>query len=197
MPEVGYSSERLNVTIEALRELKEEGRIRWIAASSHDSRFLAELIRTFNCFDSVMVRYNYHLQEAREVIFPLCKALEIGVVIMKPIAWPYYGIPFTHFGKYEEGEGISTPIQNSIKWILNSKDVSTVVPGMNGQDELIENIEAIESDVPINEKILERYLKNAKDKEAKLDLEKLLDDSCIDIRYFSKRALKQFFDSSV
>jgi predicted aldo/keto reductase-like oxidoreductase len=195
MPEISYSSERFNATIEALRELKEEGRVRWIAASSHDLRFLAELIRTFNCFDSVMVRYNYHMQEAREVIFPLCKALEIGVVIMKPIAWPYYGIPFTRFSLHEKGDDIFTPVQHSLKWILNSEEVSTVVPGMNGHNELKENIQAIELDETINEKVLEQYLKIAQGQEARKELENMLDDPCIDIRYFSKRALKQHSDT--
>jgi aryl-alcohol dehydrogenase-like predicted oxidoreductase len=52
----------------------------------------AELMRRHDCFDTVMVRYNYHLQEAREALFPLCKALDVGVVVMKPLTWPYYGI---------------------------------------------------------------------------------------------------------
>lgn len=195
MPEISYSRERINTTIEALTELKEEGKIRWIAASSHKPRFLADLIRTNDCFDSVMVRYNYYMQEAREVIFPLCKALEIGVVIMKPIAWPYYGIPFMHFSKYEKSEDIFAPVQHSIKWILNSEEVSTVVPSMNRQNELEENIEAIELDEAINEKVLEQYLKIAQGQEAKKELENMLDDPCIDIRYFSKRALKQYGDT--
>jgi len=83
-PENSYSREKFEATMEVLKEMKEEGKIGWIGSSSHDPRFLAELIRKYDCFDSVMIRYNYHLQEAREMLFPLCKALEIGVVVMKP-----------------------------------------------------------------------------------------------------------------
>jgi aryl-alcohol dehydrogenase-like predicted oxidoreductase len=93
MPENNYSRDRLRITLEVLGEMKKQGRIGAIGASSHEPRFLAELIRKYDCFDSVMVRYNYHLQEARDVIFPLCKALGIGVVVMKPFSWPTTGYP--------------------------------------------------------------------------------------------------------
>ena len=191
MPEVSYSRERFTAMIEVLRGLKEEGNIGWIAASSHKPRFLAELIRTYDCFDSVMVRYNYNQQEAREVIFPLCKALEIGVVVMKPIAWPYYGIPFTRFGPIEKDRGPYTPVQNSLRWILSSEEVSTVVPGMNDQKELEENVEAIERDEKIDEILLNQYLEVAQGPRAKKELEKMLNDPSVDIRYFAKRALKE------
>ena len=192
MPEIGYSRERFTETIEVLRGLKEEGRIGWIATSSHKPRFLAELIRTYDCFDSVMVRYNYHLQEAREIVFPLCKALEIGVVVMKPIAWPYYGIPFTCFGPMEKEVGPYTPVQISIRWILNSEEVSSVVPGMNDHKELEENVEAIERDEKIDEKLLKQYLEAAQGPTAKEKLEKMLNDPSMDIRHFAQRALKEF-----
>jgi len=99
--------------------MKEEGKIGWIGSLSHDPRFLAELIRKYDCFDSVMIRYNYHLQEARKMLFPLCKALEIGVAVMKPFCWPYYGIPFMRFGPVEgEEESPYTPAQLCLRWIL-------------------------------------------------------------------------------
>jgi aryl-alcohol dehydrogenase-like predicted oxidoreductase len=190
-PEIGYSRERLTETIEALRGLQEEGRIGWIGASSHQPRFLADLIRTYDCFDSVMVRYNYHLQEARDVVFSLCKVLDIGVVVMKPIAWPYYGIPFTCFGPIEKEEGMCTPVQNSIRWILDSDEVSTVVPGVNSLGELEENVEAINLEIESNEKVLSQYLENAKGSGAKGKLEKMLKDQSVDIKHFTKRALKE------
>jgi predicted aldo/keto reductase-like oxidoreductase len=61
--------------------------------------------------------------------------MEIGVVVMKPIAWPYYGIPFTCFGPLENEAVRCIPVQNSRRWILDSEEVSTVVPGMNSHEE--------------------------------------------------------------
>jgi aryl-alcohol dehydrogenase-like predicted oxidoreductase len=187
MPERDYSQERLTVTLEVLEELKKEGKIGFIGASSHQPRFLAELMRKYDCFDSVMVRYNYYLQEARDVLFPLAKALDVGVVIMKPLAWPYYGIPFMRFGPVEEEEGPYTPAQLSLRWILSSPEVTTIVPGMNSQDELEENSVAITKEGQVTEKVLDRYLTTALGSKAKEKLREILGDSAVDIHYFAKR----------
>jgi len=152
-----------------------------------------ELIRKYDCFDSVMIRYNYHLQEAREIIFPLCKALEIGVIVMKPFCWPYYGIPFMRFGPVEgEEKSPYTPAQLCLRWILRSPEVSTVVPSINAMEELEENLTALVKDDEIDEKILESYLKAAIGPEAKRKLERMLDDPAVDIRHYAKRALTDF-----
>jgi len=192
-PENNYSREKFEATMEILKGMKEEGKIRWIGSSSHDPRFLAELIRKYDCFDSVMIRYNYHLQEAREIIFPLCKALEIGVIVMKPFCWPYYGIPFMRFGPVEgEEKSPYTPAQLCLRWILRSPEVSTVVPSINAMEELEENLTALVKDDEIDEKILESYLKAAIGPEAKRKLERMLDDPAVDIRHYAKRALTDF-----
>ncbi len=190
MPERNYSPQRLGVALEVLKELKEEGKIGFIGASSHQPRFLGEVMRKYDCFDSVMIRYNYHLQEVRNVIFPLAKTLEVGVVVMKPIAWPYYGIPFTRFDA-GKGGGSCTPIQHSLRWILNSSEVSTVVPGMNSREELEENVGAINKEDEVDERLLERYLQTALGSKAREKLRNMLRDPYVDIDYFAERALTE------
>jgi len=187
MPERNYSQQRLTAALEVLQELKEEGKIGFIGSSSHQPRFLGELIRKYDCFDSVMIRYNYHLQEARDVIFPLAKTLEVGVVVMKPLAWPYYGIPFTRFNP--GGEGSYTPAQHALRWILNSSEVSTVVPGMNSQEELEENVAAIKKEGGADERLLERYLQTALGSQAREKITNMLRNPDADICYFAERAL--------
>lgn len=158
-----------------------------------NSCFLAELIRKNDCFDSVMIRYNYHLQEARDVLFPLCKALGTGVAVMKPLCWPYYGIPFMRFGPVEgEEESPYTPAQLCLRWILRSSEISTVASSINTMEELEENLAALVKDDEIDEKILDSYLKAATGPEAKKKLEKMLDDPAIDIRHYTKRTLADF-----
>ena len=189
MPEDNYSSDRLEATLKALREIKDQNRIGWIGASSHQPRFLAEVIRKYDCFDSVMVRYNYHLQEAREDLFPLCKAFNVGVVVMKPLSWPYYGIPFTRFSPESEQGTSLTPAQNCLRWILASTEVSTLVPSINTLQELEENTEAITKEGPIQVGVLAHHLALAKSPLGRERLMKMLQDPDIDIRYFAHRAL--------
>jgi aryl-alcohol dehydrogenase-like predicted oxidoreductase len=191
-PEDGYSREKFNLTMDVFREAVKDGVVKWIGCSSHEPRFLAELLRKYDCFDVVMVRYNYHLQEARDVLFPLCKAMEIGVVVMKPFCWPYYGIPFMKFGPVEgEEESPYTPAQLCLKWILKSPEVSTVVPSVNSLNELEENLAAVFKEGVVDERILDRYLKAATGPEAREKLRGMLNDPNVDVRFFAERALSE------
>jgi aryl-alcohol dehydrogenase-like predicted oxidoreductase len=84
-----------------------------------------------------------------------------------------------------------TPAQNSIKWILESEEVSTVVPGMNNHEELEENIEAITAKEEPSVNVLQKHLEVSQSPAARDILAKMLTDQAIDIRFFAKRALKQ------
>jgi aryl-alcohol dehydrogenase-like predicted oxidoreductase len=192
VPEENYSRSKLQITLQALQEMKSRKKIGWIGASSHEPSFLAEIIRKYDCFDSITVRYNYHLQEARETLFPLCKALDVGVAVMKPFSWPYYGIPFFRFGPHvEDRSSDSTPAQVSLRWILKNHEVSTIVPGTNTIDELRENVAAITKEGKIDENLLAHYLKIAQSPEAKERITEMLKAHEIDIRHFADRTLTE------
>lgn len=143
-----------------------------------------------------VVPYNYRLQEARDVLFPLCKALNIGVVVMKPFCWPHYGLSFIHLCPIDCETGGFTPSQTSLKWILNSPEVSTVVPGANTMAELEENLAIFIKEFEIDEEILEQCLEVATSLRGQAKLRELCEDEEIartrpDIRGYAMRALKQ------
>jgi len=196
MPESDYSRKSFEALIEILKEIKDQGKIGAIGASSHRLRFLAELIRRYDCFDSVMIPYNYHRQEARHVLFPLCKALEIGVVVMKPFCWPYYGISFTHFCPAGLKVRGYTPPQMSLRWILGSPEVSTIVPGINTMEELEENLATFTTEHEIDETVLKGCLEMAQSPLGKERLRELCEDEGIarrrpDIQGYARRALER------
>jgi len=190
MPEDNYSTDLLKAMVEVLEEMKHEGKVRYVGASSHNLRFLVELMRKYDYFDSVMVPYNYHEQQAREIIFPLCKALNVGTVVMKPLSWPYYGIPFMCFCPANLRTGPYTPAQASLRWTLNSPEVSTVVPSANSVAELQENIGAIDKEGRIDERILRHCLAGAQGKRGREKLRELLKSPKIDIRSYARKALE-------
>jgi aryl-alcohol dehydrogenase-like predicted oxidoreductase len=191
---VGYSRDRFEFVMEVLREIRDQGKIEAIGVADHHPRFIAELIRKYDCFDSVMIPYNYHKQEAREILFPLCRALNIGVVVMKPFNWPYYGIPFTNFRPPGLDAGGCTPAQTSLKWILRSPEVSTIVPGINTMEELEENLATFTKKDEIDEEVLKKCLDFARSEQGKERLRELCEDEEIArrrayIRGYSKRVL--------
>jgi aryl-alcohol dehydrogenase-like predicted oxidoreductase len=190
-----YSGDRFEFVLGVLGELKGQEKIRFIGVADHQPRFVAELMRKFNCFDSVMIPYNYDHQEAKQALFPLCKALGVGIVVMKPFCWPFYGIPFTHF--CQEGYEPETlmPAQTALKWILKSPEVSTIVPGTNTMSELEENIAAITEDRKMDEGVLRRCLETARspvgtEKLKELTREEEIARTRAHIRGYAKRALE-------
>ncbi|KXA90749.1 hypothetical protein AKJ57_03875 [candidate division MSBL1 archaeon SCGC-AAA259A05] len=188
-PESNYSRGRLEATVEALEKMEEENKVRSIGASSHEPSFLSELIKKYDCFDSVMIPYNYHFQRAKENLFPACKARNVGVVVMKPLSWPYYGLPFTLFSLNNLETGQCTPAQTSKQWILESPEVSTVVVAINSVKELEENMAALEKEGEVNEKALEKCLKFALGPEGKERLRELAERPELDLRNYARKAL--------
>jgi aryl-alcohol dehydrogenase-like predicted oxidoreductase len=195
----GYSRDRFEFVLGVLDEAKEQGKIRAIGMADHHPRFMAELIRKYDCFDSVMVPYNYNLQTARQDLFPLCKALDIGVVVMKPFNWPYYGMPFMNFrppGLETDGYTLA---QTSLKWILKSPEVSTIVPGTNTTAELEENLAAFTKETKVDEGILKKCLDFARSKQGRERLQSLSEDeetarTRAYIKGYSQRILAAFTD---
>ena len=192
-PEADYSRERFEFLIDTLREIRDQGKIKAIGVSSHKLRFLAELIRKYDCFDSVMVPYNYRLQEGKEVLFPLCAALDVGIVVMKPFSWPYYGLSFIHFHHSKVKTKGYTPSQTSLRWILESPEVSTIVPGTNTIAELKENLAIFTEQHEVDEDVLRRCLETAQSLQGKEKLNALSREPARgrkDIKSYAKRALE-------
>jgi len=193
-----YSRERFEFVLDVLKEARSQGKIRAIGAADHRMSFMAELIRMFDCFDSVMVPYNYFSRET-EALFPLCKVLNIGVVVMKPFCWPYYGVSFTNFCPKDYEASVSSPAQTSLRWILRSPEVGTIVPGTNTVAELEENVGAISKEGEVDEGILKRSLETALSPEGKEKLKALkkMEDVARTrayIRGYAKRALEGWTD---
>ena len=191
MPADGYSRKKFGAFIEALRWLRDEGKIEAIGTTCHQPRFLAELIREHDCFDVVTVPYNYNLKDPKDVLFPLCKEREIAFVAMKPFSWPYYGVPITYFEPESLPEGAISASQTSLRWIMESPEVCTVIPGVNTWVELKENVSALEKDDGADESFLEHCLNRALSPEGKVILRHLAKDEGVrsDIRAYASRAL--------
>jgi aryl-alcohol dehydrogenase-like predicted oxidoreductase len=194
----GYSRERFEFVIDVLKEVRSQGKIRAIGVAEHQPSFVTELVRKFDCFDSVMVPYNFHRQEAK-ILFPICKALDVGIVVMKPFCWPYYGIAFTNFCPEGYETGDFSPAQTALRWILKSPEVCTIVPGTNTMAELEENIAAVSKEGEVDNEILKKCLEIAENPEGKEKLRTLNKKGDIArtrayIRGYAKKALEGWTD---
>jgi len=108
--------------LEAFHEAKDQKKIRHIGITSHNVQLLQQIVKE-GIFETVLVQLNYLAPEAEEKFLPLCKKMNIGVVIMKPFAG-----------------GALSNATTALKYVLANDDVDVVVPGMMRISEVEKNV---------------------------------------------------------
>ncbi|MBN2897424.1 MAG: aldo/keto reductase [Clostridia bacterium] len=109
-----------NGAYKALLEAKAEGKIGHIGITSHSVDVLSEALDRGG-FETIQFPYN-PVESQGEAIFERAKGLDIGVILMKPIAG----------GAIRQGE-------ISIKYVLNNPNVTVAIPGMDSVDQVRKN----------------------------------------------------------
>ncbi len=117
----------------ALLEAKAKNQIKYIGITSHKNEVLIEAIKR-DKFDTIQVPFNIIENDAAKELFSLCVEKNIGVIIMKPVA----------------GGVLKNLVVPSLKFIL-SYPVSVVIPGMDDQTQIDENLTALINPTLTNE----------------------------------------------
>lgn len=117
-----------NGAYEALVNAKKQGKIGHIGATFHSLEILKLAVESGK-FETVMYPYNIVEDQAEEV-FKRAKELNIGVIVMKPLA----------------GGAIMNGTL-ALKYIMNNENISTIIPGMGDLKEVEENAKAGEENV--------------------------------------------------
>lgn len=110
---------------EALLEAKSEGKIGHIGATFHSLEVLRTAIENEK-LETIMYPYNI-VENQAEAIFERARELNIGVIVMKPLA----------------GGAINNGTL-ALKYIMENKNISTIIPGMADEKEVEENVSATE-----------------------------------------------------
>lgn len=111
-----------NGAYKALKEAREEGKVKFIGVTGHYLEILLLAAKT-GLFDTVMTNFNYKEQEAAKELIPHCQSQNIGVIVMKPLAG-----------------GTLRNVGAAVKFCLSTPGVSTVIPGVSNGRELEEDI---------------------------------------------------------
>lgn len=105
---------------EALLKLKKEGKIGHIGITAHSIDVLKLAIES-NKFETIMYPYNI-VENQAEKLFERAKELNIGVIVMKPMAG----------GAIKNGK-------LALKYIVQNQNVTCAIPGMGKIEEVEEN----------------------------------------------------------
>jgi predicted aldo/keto reductase-like oxidoreductase len=106
----------------ALYKARDQGLIQHIGITSHDPKLLTEIVKE-EIFETIMIPFNYLTSLPADELLPLCRALNIGTVIMKPF-----------------GGGAFINANTALKFLLGNKYVDVVIPGMMSIREVEENV---------------------------------------------------------
>lgn len=129
-----------------LEELKAAGSVRAVGATHYGASAFPALCRLMETgrVDGVQIPYSAVTRKAETDLLPLARALDVGVVVMRP---------------FEEGDltrraprrtdlqpfeayGVTTWAQVLLKWILSDPRVQVVIPATSRQGRMAENAAA-------------------------------------------------------
>ncbi len=124
--------------IEAFREARDAGKIRYIGISGHNNPVLVSAIKT-GVFDVVLASYNLTNTDAANELFPLTEEMDIGVSVMKPLVGGALGIP-SEAVKFQVADRAITTAEAALRFVLSNPLIHTVIPGMGSLDEVEANV---------------------------------------------------------
>lgn len=164
------------------KELKNQGLVRafGISINRFQPKNAIKAIKT-GLIDAVEVVYNVFEQTPEDVLFPLCRELDVAVIARVPFdegaltgtltldsKWPendwrsVYFTPEVLKASVERAQRLKEDIpvgmtmpETALRFVLSNTDVSTVIPGMRKLKNVESNITAEEKGV-LNQELMER-----------------------------------------
>ncbi len=121
-----------NGALTALKDAKEDGKVRFIGITGHRIDVLLKAIETGE-FDTVQFPFNYLSTEPERELIPRAKELNIGMIVMKPIAG-----------------GELSSASAALKYVVQHP-ISVVIPGMRTIEEVEANAKAVFEEVKLTD----------------------------------------------
>ena len=150
------------------QKAKNEGLIRHIAFSCHDSpENLIKLINT-GAFESMTVQYNI-LNRANEEAIAIAHEKGIGVSIMGPVAGGRLAQTNQEIQKLKAGIAKSSP-EIALRFVISNPGVSTALSGMDVIEQLEENIATASRTEPLTSEEKVQVLESLEENKKLADL---------------------------
>ncbi|MCM0759126.1 aldo/keto reductase [Sporomusa sphaeroides DSM 2875] len=118
--------------LEALKEAQQAGKIRHIGITGHNLDMLIKAVKTGE-FSTIQVPFNCVEQKAMDELFPLARAQDIGIIVMKPL-----------------GGGLIPYVDLALRFILQQEGL-VAIPGMDKIEHVTENLAPTHDFKPLND----------------------------------------------
>jgi len=146
----GMSHDEVRAVHEVFQELRDAGKTRYFGISGHVEEYMMRAIEVLP-LDLIMMVYNYMQQKAAGELFPLAKKHDVGIIVIKPFAGGSLFKAEEVIAGLGGSEGRSVALAD-LKFILSNPMVSTIVPGVNRVEEVLENAKASGQELDAAEK---------------------------------------------
>jgi len=124
--------------VEAFREARDAGKVRYLGISGHRNPVLVSAIKT-GIFDVILASYNLNNTDADSELFPLTKELDIGVSVMKPLSGGALAVP-PEAVQFQMTDGAVSTAEAALQFVLSNPLIHTMLVGMGTIDEVEANV---------------------------------------------------------
>ncbi|MCW4000092.1 MAG: aldo/keto reductase [Candidatus Bathyarchaeota archaeon] len=133
-------------SLQTCKEARREGLVDFVGITGHKPAVLAEAVASGE-FDTVLVPLNVVTRQALEVLLPVAKAHDVGVVAMKPLSAKTSNLitclyqPSLSLVSQEPelkallGESAEAQVESLLRFAL-SQDIASVIPGLRSVGEV-------------------------------------------------------------
>ena len=137
-----------------LNKAKSEGKIKHVGFSYHGPKEEFEIIIDGYDWDVVMVQYNYfdeNVQAGMEGI-EYAASKGMGVFVMEPLKGGILAGKMPHEAEeiFKKANPNKSNAEWALEWVLNNRNVTCVLSGMNSFEQIDENIRIAENTAPLS-----------------------------------------------
>lgn len=136
------------------KEMKEQGKLKYIGFSFHDSYEVFEEILTSWDWDFCQIQYNYMdtRHQAGDRGYALAEKLGVPMVIMEPIKGGSLAVlPEDIAAMYKEADQEASISSWALRWVGTHSNVKVILSGMSTYSQVLDNLKTFETFKPLNQ----------------------------------------------
>ena len=136
------------------KEMKKQGKLKYIGFSFHDSYEVFEEILTYWDWDFCQIQYNYMDTEhqAGDKGYALAEKLGIPMVVMEPIKGGSLAVlPTDIAAMYQQADPQASVSSWALRWVGTHTNVKVILSGMSTYEQVLDNLKTFETFRPLNQ----------------------------------------------